>query len=232
MNKTSHSTTHKTLEIACCNWISCVCAKENGADRIELFENLPEGGCTPSFGMIKKSMELELPIYVMIRPRGGNFNYSEDEFEIMKYDIEICKQLRVHGIVFGILDEQKKVDTNRCKELLELWNGPATFHRAFDETPDPQNAVKEIIQLGFERILTSGQQTSIVDGIQLVSDLISKFGNQISIMPGCGVSSENAKKILEMSNANELHATCKKKTSDEFWFSDPEEIRKLRNILG
>jgi len=220
-----------TLEIACGNWTSCLFAKENGANRIELFENLSEGGCTPSFGMIKKSLELELPIYVMIRPRGGNFLYSDDEFEIMKSDIEICKQLGVHGIVFGILDESKNVDIVRCKELLELWDGPATFHRAFDETPDPYKAVEEIINLGFERILTSGQKPSIDLGMNLVGELISKYGHQIHFLPGCGVNPSNGRTIIHTTGAKEIHATCKIDGKDGYGHSDPAQIKELRNTV-
>lgn len=220
-----------TLEIACCNWKSCVHAKENGADRIELFENLADGGCTPSYGMIKQSLTLNLPIYVMIRPRGGNFNYSQDEFEIMKSDIQMCKQLGVHGIVFGILDDSKNVDKQRCLELINLWNGPATFHRAFDETPDPFRSVEEIIELGFERILTSGQQPHIEQGMHLVGELIAQFKNQISIMPGCGVSPKNGSTIIQTSKAKEIHATCKIESPESYVYSDPVQIKQLRETV-
>ncbi len=220
-----------TLEIACCNWISCVYAKENGANRIELLENLADGGCTPSFGMIKQSLTLNLPIYVMIRPRGGNFNYSNDEFEIMKSDIEICKQLGVDGIVFGILNSENKIDKSRCAELLKLWGGPATFHRAFDETPDPFVAAQEIIELGFERILTSGQKSNIVEGMHLVKDLISKFKEQISFMPGCGVSPQNGSTIIQTTLSKEIHATCKIESNEGYGHSDPEQIKQLRETV-
>jgi copper homeostasis protein len=219
------------LEIACYNWISCENASQNGADRIELFENLPEGGVTPSLGMIKQSLTLNTPIYVMIRPRGGDFQYSDAEFQIMKSDVQACKSLGVKGIVFGILNSENKVDNERCRELLQLWNGPATFHRAFDETSNAFQAAQTIIDLGFERILTSGQKPNVMQGLELISDLITQFGNQITIMPGCGVTSENATAIIQKTGATEIHATCKRKSDQGFWYSDPSEIRELKSNL-
>jgi copper homeostasis protein len=219
------------LEIACCNWISCENASQNGADRIELFENLTEGGVTPSLGMIQKSLTLNIPVYVMIRPRGGNFVYSDAEFQIMKSDVQACKTLGVKGIVFGILNSENQVDEERCRELLQLWHGRATFHRAFDETPNAFQAAQTIIDLGFERILTSGQKPNVMLGLDLISDLISQFGNQITIMPGCGVTAENATAIIQKTGATEIHATCKRKSDQGFWYSDPAEIQNIKSNL-
>ncbi len=219
------------MEIACCNWISCENASQNGADRIELFENLTEGGVTPSLGMIQKSLTLNIPVYVMIRPRGGNFVYSDAEFQIMKSDVQACKTLGVKGIVFGILNSENQVDEERCRELLQLWHGPATFHRAFDETPNAFQAAQTIIDLGFERILTSGQKPNVMLGLDLISDLISQFGNQITIMPGCGVTAENATAIIQKTGATEIHATCKRKSDQGFWYSDPAEIQNIKSNL-
>ncbi len=219
------------MEIACCNWISCENASQNGADRIELFENLTEGGVTPSLGMIQQSLTLNIPVYVMIRPRGGNFVYSDAEFQIMKSDVQACKTLGVQGIVFGILNSENQVDKERCQELLQLWDGPATFHRAYDETPNAFQAAQAIIELGFERILTSGQKPNVIQGLDLISDLISQFGHQITIMPGCGVTAENAIEILNRTGAAEIHATCKRQSEMGFWFSAPTEIQNLKSNL-
>ena len=205
----------KQVEIACCNLESVINANKGGASRIELFENLLEGGCTPSYGMIKKAKEISaIPIYVMIRPRGGHFVYSRAELDIMKSDIEICHQLNVDGIVFGVLDEDNEVDINVCRELLAKWNHkPATFHRAIDMTQDKEKSVEAIIDLGFERILTSGGKAKAIDGLDLLLDLNRRYGHQISIMAGSGITPENVHHFSELS---EVHATCKiEKHKDE-----------------
>lgn len=220
-----------TVEIACCNWISCANAQENGADRIELFENLLEGGCTPSYGLLKQSAELKLPVYAMIRPRGGDFCYSEVEFETMKTDITVCKSLGLKGIVFGILDGYGNVDVKRCAELLHLWEGPATFHRAFDQTKDAFAATEALIQLGFERILSRGQKENVEQGVVLLKQLVDTYSSSIIIMPGCGVTSKNGKDILEKTGAAEIHATCKTQSELGFWYSDPQEIRRLSESI-
>lgn len=219
------------VEIACCNWISCVNAQENGADRIELFENLLEGGCTPSYGLLKQSTELKLPVYAMIRPRGGDFCYSEVEFETMKTDIAVCKNLGLKGIVFGILDGYGNVDVKRCSELLQLWDGPATFHRAFDQTANPFEATETLIELGFERILSSGQKENVQQGLELLKQLVDSYSGSISIMPGCGVTANNGRDILQKTGAKEIHATCKTQSKQGFWYSDPQEIRRLTQSI-
>lgn len=220
-----------TVEIACCNWISCVHAQENGADRIELFENLLEGGCTPSYGLLKQSTELKLPVYAMIRPRAGDFCYSPAEFETMKTDIAVCKNLGLKGIVFGILDGYDNIDVKRCSELLRLWNGPATFHRAFDQTANPFEATETLIELGFERILSSGQKENVEQGVGLLKQLVETYSSSIIIMPGCGVTSKNSKDILQKTGATEIHATCKTQSKQGFWYSDPQEIRRLTQSI-
>jgi len=220
-----------TLEIAWCNWISCLNAQENGADRIELFENLLEGGCTPSYGLLKQSTELSLPVYAMIRPRAGDFCYSAVEFETMKTDIVQCKKLGIAGIVFGILDVEGHVDIKRCAELLHLWDGPATFHRAFDQTKDAFAATEALIQLGFERILSSGQKDNVEQGVGLLKQLVDTYSSSIIVMPGCGVTSKNGKDILQKTGATEIHATCKIQSEQGFWYSDPQEIHRLSESI-
>lgn len=234
-----------TLEIACNNLTACENAWKGGADRIELFQNLAEGGCTPSFGLLKKVKEkIPLPIYVMIRPRGGHFVYSEDEFEIMRSDINTCRVLDADGIVFGALTPQGEVDKVLCQKLLDTWkHKPATFHRAFDRSIDLPQAAEEIIQLGFERILTSGGQKTVEEGKAAIKYLQSAYGEQMSIMPGSGVTVANAKAISDYCGTTEIHATCKndfKETdlvynsifSDSYPVSDKQFVQALRAALA
>lgn len=207
----------KKVEIACCNIESVINANNAGASRIELFENLADGGCTPSYGMLKKAKEVsKIPVYVMIRPRGGNFCYTNEELEIMQEDIKVCLELNIKGIVFGVLTKEDKVDQAACGLLLETWkNRPATFHRAFDNSNNLENAVNSIIQLGFERILTSGGQPKAEQGLEVILELHRKYGEQISIMAGSGITSENVHLFSEL---NEVHATCKVETKNNNLF--------------
>jgi copper homeostasis protein len=201
-----------TLEIACNQWTSCMHAMQAGAHRIELFENLADGGCTPSFGMIKAVMAIRtIPIYVMVRPRGGNFCYTKEEFQIMLSDVEQCKKLGVDGIVFGMLTPDGRVDIERCQELMQLWGqGSATFHRAIDRSRNLVEAVEDILQLGMERILTSGGKRNVLEGLSSIKELITKYGQAIRIMPGAGVLPSNLESILAETGATEIHATAKR----------------------
>jgi copper homeostasis protein len=210
------------IEIACNNFQSCENAQKAGADRIELIENLKEGGCTPSFGMIKKVKEkISIPIYVMIRPRGGDFFYSQEEIDIMHEDILLCKQLKVDGIVFGVLTKEGKVNVEACADLLQTWgSNKATFHRALDRTLDIKKSMEDIINLGFERVLTSGGHKNVSEGKEVIKSLQEKFGNQITIMPGAGVTPENATVISDFCATNEIHATCKMDYAQEVLCND------------
>lgn len=197
------------LEIACNSWNACQNAVAGGADRIELFENLADGGCTPSAGMINMSTKLSIPVYVMIRPRGGDFCYTRDEIAIMKTDIDVCRTAGVKGIVFGCLTADGKVDTALCSELLKHWGGPATFHRAIDECLDLRAAFETVASLGFERILSSGGEPSAEAGMNNLQQLQAEFGHLIRIMPGSGIHIGNAKTIINTTGCKEIHATCK-----------------------
>ncbi len=224
-----------TLEIACNSYQSCLNAMNAGANRIELFENLADGGCTPSYGMIKKASQLSLPIYVMIRPRGGNFHYSNHEIDVMLEDIDVCKQFAVNGIVFGCLTASGEVDKVLNKKLLDAWNGPATFHRAIDRSLHYFEAAKDICDLGFERILSSGAALHVMDGLDNLKMLQSNLGNNIRIMPGAGVGVNNAKHILEYTSCKEIHATCKQtirsmEGSANLVFNDSETISNYHEI--
>jgi copper homeostasis protein len=198
------------LEIIGFNIESCIAAQEAGANRIELCVGPGEGGTTPSYAFIKAAREkLQIDLYVMIRPRGGDFLYSDEDFEIMKNDVAICKELGCNGIVTGILTVDGKVDKKRCKELIGIaYPLEATFHRAFDRVVDPFEALEDIIELGFERILTSGLKPKAIDSLDLLSKLIKQSDEKIIIMPGSGVTAENIITIAESTGATELHSSA------------------------
>ncbi len=230
------------IEVACNSYASCLNAVKGGADRIELFENIEAGGCTPSAGTIRKAITLDIPVYVMIRPRGGDFVYTSDEIDIMMSDIEFCKIMGIKGIVFGCLSSNGQVDTNLCKRLMQIWNGPATFHRAIDRTHDIMSSAKQVVDLGFERILTSGGAENVVKGIQNIKRLNSQLGSLISIMPGAGVNRENAAMVVRETGVSEIHSTCKESIQsnngcvnenfkDVVHHSSEKEIRLLKESL-
>lgn len=198
------------LEICCFSLESCLTAQKAGAYRIELCGGMFEGGTSPSAGLIKLARQnLSIKLYVMIRPRGGDFCYSETEFEVMKEDILVAKELGADGVVFGILNPDGSVDVASNRELVELAKPlKVTFHRAFDVSAEPFEALETIIALGFERILTSGQKNTAIDGIDLLKALAEKADNRIEIMAGSGVSAQNAPQLLE-AGVHALHMTGK-----------------------
>ncbi|MCC6818476.1 MAG: copper homeostasis protein CutC [Bacteroidia bacterium] len=223
------------LEIACNSFASCLNAYHGGANRIELFENLTDGGCTPSAGTIKQSLKLGIPIYVMIRPRGGDFVYSNDEIDILLADIDLCKSIGVNGIVFGCLTPSSEIDKDLCRRVLNHWGGPATFHRSIDRTSNLIRSAKTLIDLGFERILSSGGQVDAVKGIPALKEMNSQLGSLITIMPGAGINATNATHILKETGCLELHATCKTKIDSNSGNSnsnlfDSSEISSLESI--
>jgi len=234
------------LEIIGFNIESCIAAQNGGADRIELCAGPGEGGTTPSYAFIKAAREkLQIDLYVMIRPRGGDFLYSDEDFEIMKNDVAICKQLGCDGIVTGILTTDGKVDKKRCKELIELaYPMEATFHRAFDRVADPFESLEDIIELGFERILTSGLKPKAIDSTQLLSQLIKQSDGRIIIMPGSGVNAENIISIAESTGAKEFHSSATFSKQSEMAFQNGamneslsyvsvnnEEVKKMVDLL-
>ena len=186
---------------------SAVAAAKGGADRVELCDNLFEGGTTPSAGSIKMARKLiDIGLQVIIRPRGGDFCYSEIEFETMKADIQMAKDLGADGVVIGILNPDGSVDKARNKELIDLARPMnVTFHRAFDMSRDPFEALEDIIEIGADRILTSGQEASVPEGLELIAELIEKAGERIIIMPGAGITERNLEKVLKVSKAKEIH---------------------------
>ena len=199
------------LEICANSYQSAVNAQESGADRIELCSELSLGGITPSFGLIDKVMSaLKIPVFVLIRPRSGNFNYTEDEFEIMKKDIEFCKKTGCHGIVSGVLNSDNSIDLERTKELIELSKPLSfTFHRAFDCVPNPTQALEQLIKLGTDRILTSGQENTAEKGLKLLRKLNEISRNRIIILPGSGINADNVNQFRE-AGFNEIHSSASK----------------------
>ncbi|MCD4729975.1 MAG: copper homeostasis protein CutC [Bacteroidales bacterium] len=200
------------IEVCAANIQSAIAAQQGGAKRIELCDNLYEGGTTPSYATIKIAREkLDIGLNVMIRPRGSDFCYSDMEFEIMKEDILICKELDVDGVVFGILLPDGNIDTERTKQLVGFARPMnITFHRAFDVTPDPFKALEDIIDLGIDRILTAGQKNTVSEGKYLIKQIIEKAGDRIIIIPGSGINEKNIKEIRDLTGAKEFHLTGRK----------------------
>ena len=195
-----------TLEVCANSVQSAINAQIAGAKRIELCENLFIGGTTPSYGCIKTTRErVDIAINILIRPRIGDFLYSDIEFEQIKNDILVAKQHGINGIVCGILLPNGEVDTERTAELVEL-SKPLTFtfHRAFDFTPDPYKALEDIIKTGATHILTSGQKNKAADSVDLLYELVKKAANRVVIMPGSGINADTIKRIVN-TGANEFH---------------------------
>jgi copper homeostasis protein len=195
------------VEIVVYNIESARRAQEGGADRIELCDNPGEGGTTPSYGVIEAVRQnLSIDVFVMIRPRGGDFCYDNYEFHSMKRDISQCQKISVDGVVFGILNPDGTIDKKRCKELIEKARPlKVTCHRAFDMTRDPFEALEDCIEAGFDRILTAGQQAQASKGAELIGELIKRAAGRIAIMPGSGVNENTVHDIVSKSDAREIH---------------------------
>jgi len=194
-------------EVVVYNFESALKAQEGGADRIELCDNPGEGGTTPSHAMIEQVRQnISMDLYVMLRPRGGDFCYSNYEFHIMKRDLYQCQKLSVDGVVFGILNTDGTVDKNRCRQLIAIARPlKVTCHRAFDMTRDPFEALEDCIDVGFDRILTSGQQTKARDGVELIGELVKRSAGRIAIMAGSGVNEDTVAEIVSYSKVEEIH---------------------------
>lgn len=187
---------------------SAIASQQGGAERVELCDNLIEGGTTPSDGAIALARaRLQIKLHVIIRPRGGDFCYSDLEYEIMQHDIRRCKELSVDGVVIGILTPDGDIDIARSRALVELARPMAvTFHRAFDMARDPFQALEDVIVTGADRLLTSGQEPSVIEGIDLIAELVQRAGQRIIVMPGCGTE-RNMRKAVAQSGATEFHVT-------------------------
>ena len=197
------------LEICANSYQSAKNAQDAGAQRIELCQELSIGGITPSYGLLKQVIEnIHIPVFVLIRPRSGNFVYSDVEFEIIKKDIQICKDLGCSGIVSGVLNSDNSIDIKRTKELIEFSKPLAfTFHRAFDEVINPKKALEQLIDLGVERVLTSGQQKTAEAGLDLLKALYKIANNRITILAGSCINAQNAVKFKE-AGLKEIHASA------------------------
>ena len=209
-------------------------AQSAGAHRIELCDSPGEGGTTPSYGFIRAAREkLSIDLYPIIRPRGGDFLYSADEFEIMKTDLRRCKELGCDGVVIGILNANGTVDKERCSQLVELaYPLGVTFHRAFDRTGDAFKAMEDIIETGCERILTSGQKPKALDGAEMIAALIEKAADRIIIMPGSGLRSDNITAIAEKTGAVEFHSSARIYKDSKMNYTNEAMEESLRSVAA
>jgi copper homeostasis protein len=234
------------LEICVFNTATAIAAAEAGADRIELCENYANGGTTPSYGYLKTTREkVSIPIFPMIRPRGGDYFHRPEEIDIIQKDIALCKELGFEGVVFGLLNRDGSIDKENTARLVELaYPLDVTFHRAFDRCKDPLEALEIIIQCGCTRILTSGQHPKAPEGKELIRQLVEHADDRIIIIPGSGINSKNLEEMVAFTGAKEFHTSARimKVSQTEYMnplipedfsqdFTDAEEIKKLKQIL-
>lgn len=222
----------------CANGVeSCVAAQAGGADRVELCAGMSEGGTTPSYGEILTARKLlqATKLHVIIRPRGGNFAYTPLELERMVADIEICRQLGVDGVVFGCLTPDGDIDTKACQQLLQHVGGMGTtFHRAFDRCHAPLDALDTLVGLGFDRILTSGQQPTAEQGIPLLAQLCQYASNRIAILAGSGINEQNIARICAETHVREFHFSAREPIGagdEEFGSQQMTSARKVEAII-
>ena len=222
---------NKLLEIACFNIESCLLAQKAGADRIEFCADYSVGGLTPNRADILKAKELlHIPLHVIIRPRGGNFDYSKAEIETIKNDILFCEKHHINGVVFGVLTQNKKISIIINKELIELaGNMSTTFHRAIDECADMIEAMNDIISLGFNRVLTSGGKSSALEGVAILKNCQNSFGKNIIIIPGGGIRSNNLAQIATQTNCKEFHSAAITQNTE---FVNATEVSLLKEKLA
>jgi copper homeostasis protein len=233
------------IEIATTDFTTTKSAVEGGADRIELCAALSEGGITPSYGLIKQCRKsFDVALFPIIRPRAGDFLYTAEEFELMRKDILLCKESGCDGVVIGLLNRDGSIDLLRTAQLVDLaYPLEVTFHRAFDRCKEPLKALEQLIEIGCQRILTSGQMPTAPEGVDLIAELIQQADDRIIIMPGSGVREENIKMIADKTGAVEFHSSLKgqKDSAMEFIHPsfketkntaiDPAAVRSLRSAL-
>ncbi|HKE48635.1 MAG TPA: copper homeostasis protein CutC [Rhodanobacteraceae bacterium] len=236
------------LEVAANSVASALAAREAGAGRIELCASLGEGGLTPSYATIALARErLAIPLYVLIRPRAGDFLYGDIELETMRRDIEACVRLGCDGVVVGALDADGDVALATCRALIDAAGAlGVTFHRAFDVARDPRQALEDIVSLGCERILTSGQCATAAEGAPLIRALIREAAGRLVVMPGAGIDAGNIAAIRAATGAAEFHASAKRRLAsgmrhrpdrladmqDGETRSDGAEIRRMIRALA
>lgn len=236
-----------SLEICANSIASAKAADVGGATRIELCQSLELGGTTPSYGLIKSVMQhTNLGVYVLIRPRTGDFVYSVAELDEIRYDIELCQDLGCNGVVIGVLDVNGNVDMKSMESLVRIASDmQIVFHRAFDRCQDPFTSLEQIIQLGCQRILTSGLQSNAFEGRDLLRQLIDTAGSRLEIMPGAGVNTANIENILSHTGAKAIHSSAKKtlkstmkyenpyfsEMNEDLWMTDQVVVEELVHIL-
>lgn len=225
------------LEICIDSYQSFLNAKRAGADRVEVCSSLALDGLTPSVGLVSLIEDSKMEKFLMIRPREGDFSYSDQEFEQMKREIELFKSYKIDGFVFGILDKKGRLDLIRMKELIDLASPfPCVLHRACDYAEDFEEQMDQIIDLGFIRILTSGQKPKAPQGIDLIKRLQKSYGNQIEIMAGSGVNYQNIGEIYQESQIQNFHTSARQKVSSDpkymdYYVSDYTLIKKARDAI-
>ena len=219
------------LEIACFNLNSCIIAEKSGAHRIEFCSNYKSGGVTPNDNdIIEIKNKIRIPVHVIIRPRGGNFIYTEGEIEEMKRSILLCKQNNIDGVVFGVLHSNQTVNELQCKELIELAKPmKAVFHRAIDQVTVLEQGIQKLIELGFDGVLTSGGKESALSGIENLKKLQSKYGDKIQIIAGGGIRSTNINTIRSASGCQFYHSAA---ITDAGETANENEILKLKSQLA
>lgn len=234
------------IEIATTDLTTTKSAVAGGADRIELCSALSEGGITPSYGLIRQCREtFNIPLFPIIRPRAGDFLYTDEEFGLMMKDVQLCKETGCEGVVTGLLNNDGTIDVKRTAKLVELAHPmEVSFHRAFDRCKDPFTALEQLIKIGCRRILTSGQKPTAPEGTELIAELIKQAGERIIIMPGSGVRKQNIKMLAEKTGAVEFHSSIKSQRHSEMQFIhpafnetnnpaiDPAEVQALRDALN
>lgn len=234
------------LEVIAFDLASCRVAQDNGADRIELCANPHDGGTTPSAGTIAAARRItSIQLFPIIRPRGGDFLYTDDEFESMATDITRCRELGCDGVVIGMLLADGRVDTDRCAELVGCAGEMAvTFHRAFDRVADPVRSLDDVIALGCSRILTSGLRPTVDLGAPMLRTLVEAAGERITIMPGSGVRSGNVGDLAAATGARAFHSSARRAQPSAMTFVNPQmdedlsavsidgdEVAELRRVL-
>ncbi|TXD47239.1 copper homeostasis protein CutC [Polaribacter sp. IC073] len=222
------------LEICANSYQSVINAEMGQADRIELCSELSVGGITPSYGLLKKvSEEITIPVHVLIRPRSGNFYYTEDEFQLMKSNIKLCKELGFNGIVSGVLNTDNSIEMDRTSELIALAKPLSfTFHRAFDCVSNPKKALEKLIDLKVDRILTSGLQAKAENGIMLLKELQKIAKDSLIILPGSGIHVKNAH-LFKDAGFKEIHTSASKISSEEksiFFGNNPQTVSDTKTI--
>lgn len=226
------------LEICANSYQSAINAQNAGADRIELCSELSVGGITPSYGLLKKvSEDITIPVYVLIRPRSGDFYYTDEEFLQMKANIEFCKKLGFQGIVSGVLNDDSSIDVKRTQELIVLSKPLSfTFHRAFDCVIDPLKSLETLMNLGVDRILTSGQKNKALDGLGLLKQLKDIAKDKLIILPGSGINIENIC-LFKQTGFTEIHTSASKNLKKNAVFFDDtnqtiSDISTIKEILN